>query len=154
MLPDVDPADREDVFWSRVRDAGAGFWYDLEPLPWADLLLGSLRTLDVPVLILTSPAWISDSAAGKVRWMQRAWGRKFDDYVITRHKKYLARPGALLVDDSARNVQAFRDAGAKAVLFPATYNGPAAPLYLPENRIYPATIVERVHKHILKELTI
>ena len=108
--------------WAQLEAAGADFWAQIEPTPWARELYARSREL-APTVLLTRPSRDPASASGKLAWMQAHFGgAKFGDYLIGPPKHLLARPGAVLVDDHPSNCAAFRDAGGAAVLFPALGN--------------------------------
>ena len=115
------PLDRREA-WARIEAAGADFWAQIEPTPWAGELYSRCREL-APTVLLTRPSRDPASAAGKLAWMQAQFGgAKFGDYLIGPPKHVLARPGVVLVDDHPSNCAAFREAGGAAVLFPALGN--------------------------------
>jgi len=51
------------------------------------------------------------------------------ELVLTRDKSLLARPRAVLVDDSDANVDAFRAAGGAGIVFPQPWNRAVADIY-------------------------
>ena len=114
------------TMWARIDEEGAGFWEHLAPTPFADDLVRLARDAG-RLFIASSPSSSPGSLAGKLRWLHRRLGRNFRDFAITPKKDLLAAPGRLLVDDSSRHVDAFREAGGAAVLFPTIVNGGATP---------------------------
>lgn len=111
----------EDELWKKVDQGGWPFWASLKPYPWADRLYEELRKI-APVVIATSPSLHPQSAYGKIAWLQKWKGKHFRDYMIVPKKHFLARPGALLVDDSDDKVVQYRERGGPAVLFPQVWN--------------------------------
>lgn len=116
--------------WGVINDAGAEFWSSLEPYPWAFELFDACQAAG-PTVLLTKPSRHPTSAMGKLQWMQRHFGRYlgrgargegFEDYLIGPPKHAVARPGAVLIDDSPRNCAAFEAHGGKAILFPSVGN--------------------------------
>jgi 5'(3')-deoxyribonucleotidase len=107
--------------WRAIDEAGAPFWANLEPFPWADELLTLCRSY-AETTMLTSPSKHSSSHAGKADWMANYFGRDFRDYLLGSCKHRVAHPGALLVDDSPKNCAAFVKAGGHALLFPGIGN--------------------------------
>ena len=114
------------MMWRRIDEAGPRFWSGLSPTPWADELVSLARAAG-SCAIATSPSASPDSTAGKLRWMQQRFGKRFRDFVITPHKHLLAGPGRLLIDDSPKHIDAFRAAGGEALLFPTWENGQRQP---------------------------
>jgi 5'(3')-deoxyribonucleotidase len=112
-------------YWRLIDEQGADFWAGLEPFPWlADLL--EVSRDHAPVTILTSPSIAPSCLEGKVRWLHRHFpkvnGRHFMDYLIGNQKHLLAQPRRVLIDDADSNVESFRAAGGKAILFPQVWN--------------------------------
>lgn len=107
--------------WAAIDEAGAEFWAGLDWLPWGQDLLRVCRGF-APTTLLSSPSLHPSSHAGKVMWMQRQFGRRFRDYLLGAPKHRCAHPGALLIDDSPKNCEAFRAHGGRAILFPGVGN--------------------------------
>ena len=109
------------LMWSRIRESGPKLWENLEPMPWANDLVALARSAG-EVMIATSPSLQAASLSGKLSWLQRRFGVKFRDFVISPHKYLLARPQHILVDDTLKHVESFR----KLVTggpFPSVENG-------------------------------
>lgn len=113
----------EKAMWRKVALAGRELWSEMRVLPWAHELYDRLSKIG-EVVFLTSPSQDPDSLAGKLEWLQRFTKKKdFKDYIMTSRKYLLARPDAVLIDDRLENCDKFREAGGKAVLFPAAWQG-------------------------------
>jgi FMN phosphatase YigB (HAD superfamily) len=108
--------------WARIDRAGRRFWEDLVPTPFADELDQLARSYG-SLFVATSPSLSPSSAAGKIRWIQKRYGRNFRDFAIIPRKDLLAAADRVLVDDTERHVSAFREAGGKAILVPTRGNG-------------------------------
>lgn len=75
------------------------------------------------VCILSSPTLDPDCLAGKLEWIHDHLPKRFHrQFLIGPRKHFCARPDALLVDDSDRNVDAFRAHGGQAILVPRPWN--------------------------------
>ena len=75
------------------------------------------------VHFLSSPTLSPDSLAGKLGWIQRfapSWMQR--QFLIGPSKHLCANPETLLIDDSDKNVDAFRKYGGRAVLMPRPWN--------------------------------
>jgi len=109
-----------DVFWEPLLAAPANWWIRLPVYEWTNALLyAARRHTDEKALVTTpiSPA----SAAGK--WL---WGRLHAPvfmFFTAQDKSFYAQPNSLLVDDCPANIDAWRAAGGKAILFPQSWNG-------------------------------
>jgi 5'(3')-deoxyribonucleotidase len=112
-------------FWDRIADEGPAWWANLDPHPWAAELVGMARDHAADVAILTDPSACYDSAAGKLAWIDNHVGNADRLAILTKEKHRLAFPGAVLVDDYARNCGAFEEEGGRAILFPAAHNANA-----------------------------
>lgn len=108
-------------FWDKIDSAGTGYWSDLERYSWCEELVSNVVE-HAPMAILSSPSLSPDCAAGKLEWLQNFFGRGFRDFLIGPQKHLCARPDAVLIDDSDRNVDRFREHGGHAVLFPQPWN--------------------------------
>ena len=112
-------------YWRKIDDAGPGFWEELKPYPWFEDLIALARET-APFTLLTAPSLSPHSLAGKVAWIYRHFpkvaGKRFGDFLIGRQKHLLAAPGRVLIDDAEHNVEAFRQAGGAAILFPQIWN--------------------------------
>ena len=111
----------EDTFWEKIDAAGAEFWAEMQPYPWAHDLF-DLCKLKGETILLTTNSKHHKSAEGKVLWMQKHFGRSFRNYLIGPKKEFCARPGTILIDDSDANCEKFIANGGSAILFPRSWN--------------------------------
>ena len=107
-------------FWSTI-DRTPGFWANLQPYPWKDQLL-QFAAGRGRVTIATAPALGANCASEKVQWMRQHIAADFSDYMIGRDKWLMAGPQTVLIDDSDRNIEEFRDHGGTGILFPQVWN--------------------------------
>lgn len=107
--------------WQIIHEAGAEHWANLPFHRWSRPLYDACCNLG-PTYLLTSPSNHSSCAAGKVEWIQRHFGSRFRDYIITPRKHCCAKPGTVLIDDSPRNCAEFMAHGGEIVLFPGRGN--------------------------------
>lgn len=111
-----------DTFWSNC-----GYEVFADAPPSAEcfgLLRYSVELVGVQdVFFCTKPSRNPQSAAGKLEWIRRnAPPQMQQQYHLTAHKYDLARPTRLLIDDSQDNVDEFRAAGGRAILWPRPWN--------------------------------
>ena len=73
-------------------------------------------------VILTAPSFAT--ATGKQIWIKQNLPQYYHShrYLIGPAKKYVARPGAILIDDCDRNIDQWRDAGGTGILYPRPWN--------------------------------
>ena len=110
-----------DALWQKIGVAGANWWHQIKPLPWARKLWCVCNKI-APTTLLTKP-WngagtdiMGAAADGKVRWARDFY--KTDHLHIAVHKEFCASPHSLLIDDSTENCEKFREAGGFAFHWP------------------------------------
>jgi len=112
-----------------MRYATAEFWESLDPLPWARMLVSRLR-LNYSIYLASSAgrpdrgldSYFSRACAGKGSWVSGHFPELRDGLLIVQDKRVLAGPQTVLIDDRESVVAPFREAGGRAVLFPAPWN--------------------------------
>lgn len=132
----IDVTPRE--AWKRVELAGERFWAHLPKLPHAKQLVQQCQAIG-ETTILTSPSTHPSSYAGKVVWLDHHFGRGFarQHALIGAKKHVVARPGAVLIDDSPTHCAEWAAAGGQAILFPAYGNDLHAQRTVALNHIQP-----------------
>lgn len=122
-------------FWHQIYERRPDFWHHIEPYPWAKSLYDELRKI-APVTILSKPDLNPASLDGKLNWLQRNLGvSPFEDYIFTRHKHIISRPGFLLIDDTTETIDLWRKGGGHAVTFPQPWNTPIKIVYDPQKAV-------------------
>ncbi len=111
-----------EYFWSLIDRS---VWRDAPESKEFKWLLSECEALvgRENVCILTTPTEDPECLAGKLEWIHDhfpKWMHK--QYLIGWQKHLLARPGALLIDDSDKNVDAFQKAGGQTLLVPRPWN--------------------------------
>jgi 5'(3')-deoxyribonucleotidase len=109
-------------FWQRIGTLPY-FWIKLEKYEWADELF-KMCSLMAKTVIATSPSRCSACPSEKVNWLREQGYLTADstDYMLGPHKELMARENTILIDDSDRNIEAFRAAGGRAITFPQKWN--------------------------------
>lgn len=110
----------EREFWDTIDAAGHEFWRNLPAYPWYSQLMSLFQ--GYPVTFSTTPSKCASSAYGKRLWFLDQFGSDFTDYMMGGQKFLMAKPGAVLIDDSDKNVAKFREHGGSVVLFPQLWN--------------------------------
>lgn len=109
-------------FWANIDEYGEAFWSTMDKYPWTDGLIDFLMFTD-HLYLCTSPSQSPSCLSGKMKWIQKNLPSELHrKFFITPHKEHLAGPARILIDDSERNVEKFRRAGGKAILFPQNWN--------------------------------
>jgi len=101
-------------------------WANLPWMPDGKEIYGVVRDIfgEASIRLLTAPMPNVDSASGKMEWVYRNLPQLKRKVIITTAPKdvFAQVPDSILVDDSSTNVDAWRDAGGKAVLVPRWWN--------------------------------
>lgn len=108
-------------FWNTLR-WNATFWETLKPLPNMEDVLRVARWADPEFVLVTTPSRCSSSYVGKLNWVRRHLGERFNRFVLTGDKSLMAHPDAVLVDDKEENVVRFQEAGGRGILYPRYHN--------------------------------
>ena len=104
--------------WYRIGNDFA-FWAKMTEQPWAARLIEHCRNL-AETVVCTKAVPYPGCAAGKLAW---CLDRKLTCTIVSgASKAALASPWHLLVDDAEHQVEAFRTAGGRAILWPAPWN--------------------------------
>ena len=111
--------------WERVNAMPVSWWEWLPAFRWLDTLWEGLQPFG-PVTILSLPQETDACVLGKRRWLDRKIGPGLD-VVLSGRKTRLARPGAVLIDDSEHHIRDWEAAGGHGILFPQVWN-PAEPI--------------------------
>jgi len=101
------------------------FWADLEWMHDGHDIMRIVTHYFSPhdIYLCTTPMPNSDSASGKVDWVNRHLPAYESRLIITTApKSLLASPDRLLIDDKTKSVNEFRAAGGKAILVPRPWN--------------------------------
>lgn len=116
-----------DEMWRDVDWCGCPFWEEMEPLPHFEELVRLLNDTDPDWHVITAPFGNVHSYDGKVRWLKKHFGSKFDRFSITPHKHIFKGPGRVLIDDRPKNIDSFQQndkhsQGGVGILFPSRGN--------------------------------
>ena len=107
--------------WKLIVFAGEEFWSTMEWQPGGNELVEFVKTLNVPIEILTAGS--GDSASnGKQKWLanNELGDYKFNITNIGKEKHIFADDGYLLIDDLSENIELFVEAGGLGVIHKET----------------------------------
>lgn len=110
--------------WDEIDNAGEEWWEKLSPYSWFECWRNDIRD-NSEVVLLTAPSLSPHAWSGKVRWIQRHFGRHFRNLVLcpAKHKRLLCHgPTDVLIDDSNVNISQWCSAGGLGVLWPMPWN--------------------------------
>ena len=106
-------------FW-QIIESDPEFWSKLKPMPWAYRLITQLEKI-APITICTSPSSNPSCFAQKAKWLMN-FGFSSTQLMIGSRKYLLANKGNVLIDDLAKNIAKFTEAGGKGILIPSNWN--------------------------------
>ena len=100
------------------------FWVNL---PWIQEGHEILRTLEYAfgrenICLLTSPTINPESIIGKIEWIKRELPDYKRRYLVGPAKHFCAGPDTVLVDDTDKNINAFKAGGGQTILVPRPWN--------------------------------
>lgn len=106
-------------FWKKI-DSIHDWWETIPPTEECIEFLKIASQYDSH--ICTSPASNPNCAAGKLRWLRKH--TKFDRNVVITPQKWLcAGPGKVLIDDTDKQIDKFKQVlGSKTILYPRVWN--------------------------------
>ena len=107
----------EEDMWGAIDREGVSFWANLDPLPWAKKLMKAMEELGT-VYILTSPGKCISAPSGKMEWLEKHFPEYLEKFICVRDKWIAAGEIDILVDDSIKKVEAFREHGSHAFHWP------------------------------------
>jgi len=115
------PAVPMETFWSTLS---YNFWRNLPQYPTARNFIEWLEMSgELEVCFCTASAGTPESVAGRYDWVKDYYPNKVNSMFMTSNKSPLGRiPGAILIDDSDKNVDDFRAVGGDAILVPRPWN--------------------------------
>jgi 5'(3')-deoxyribonucleotidase len=131
-----------EIFWARIRNKQPCWWYDLAEYRWTKELHKLFLGFD-EYHVCSSPGYMANAAAGKVQWINARLGRPF---VLCRDKWLLAKPGAVLIDDTPAQVDDFITHGGQAILFPQPWNDAWDTKFIDAPQLRVAHIKEQLKK--------
>jgi 5'(3')-deoxyribonucleotidase len=109
-------------FWNKLNEAGEIFWQGLLPMPWHLELMHYVEEHSTQWYIVSAPSHSPTSYTGKVKWLKKYFGPRFDRFFLTPHKELLAANGRLLIDDNEDNIKKFVEHGGMGQIFPSMSN--------------------------------
>jgi len=134
------------TMWQEIKKAGAAFWADLDPYPWAKEVVEYLHA-EYRLYFLTTPHGALDSAKGKMVWVEIFSYGMSDRIILTSQKHLLAGWGRLLIDDKPEMVKRFADCGGVGILWPQPWNGYAGGFAPSDNLPITHRLAEIVRKY-------
>lgn len=105
-------------FWENIDAAGEEFWFDLGMCNGAEELWQIVEPYNP--IVLTSPSMQPHCVSGKLKWLQKVFGRDFRDYIFcpAQHKRLLANPNSILIEDGEKNIEQWENNRGFGLLWP------------------------------------
>lgn len=120
FLDDLDIISEKDM-WEKIDAEGTKFWENLEEFPWTQKLIKELEKIS-EVYFLTSPGSCISAPSGKMEWLKNHFGEKYITKLIICKDKYIcASNDRILVDDSKKKIDKFRENGGHTFTWPNCY---------------------------------
>ena len=111
----------DEEIWDKINAKGTSFWAELELFSWAKKLVQSMEKQG-EMYFLTSPGECIPACSGKVEWVDKHFGKEYiKKTIICYPKEQCAGPNKILIDDSEKKIEKFRDSGGHAFLWPQQY---------------------------------
>ena len=107
----------EEDMWARIDSKGVEFWENLESTSWAKKLIEAMEKLGT-VYILSSPGSCISAPSGKMSWIEKHFPDYITKLICVKDKWLCASKNRILIDDSYKKIEAFREHGGHAFLWP------------------------------------
>lgn len=121
--PFLQEMDIKPSIYALLNQQPADFWENLEMTGEATELLRFITGNFQNVYFLSTPLNNAASHAGKYNWIRKHETRiKKSNYIFTKHKRLLAKPNTILIDDKDQNCIDFMNADGNAILYPQRWN--------------------------------
>lgn len=125
---------RED-FWNVIRGL-EDFWLNLETFPWNEELLKIAGIYAKKVIISSKAPEDIKCYTQKRKWLDGHGFDKYEHFMGSASKGWIAKANRVLIDDFVDNVINFVECGGEALLFPQEYNVEYLSIEkVPENRV-------------------
>lgn len=116
------------MFWDKCK--GNFFWEELGWMPDGHAILDAVRQTKRPFWLLSSPSDDPGSCSGKYAWVAKHLPELRRRLILCPDKRAVARPGALLLDDSDSNIEKWcfpnhpqsAEGGGSGLLVPRNWN--------------------------------
>lgn len=107
-------------FWGAIEKAGHDWWANMPETLECDEILNLCQHF----VISTSPLMSVHAVTGKIEWLRKKFGSKFNNYMVGKQKQLMSKPGNILIDDFETNVNKFRSVSnpGDAILVPRPWN--------------------------------
>lgn len=110
-------------FWRAITQV-EDFWCNLVPTDDAHEIMNEVESVAPTqnIFFLSSPSLDPKCHSGKIMWVNRHFPKYTRQTILTSHKHLLAGNSRVLIDDSDSNVESFKKAGGRAILYPRPWN--------------------------------
>jgi len=107
----------EEDMWKKIESEGTDWWANLDLNPWAKKLVEEMEKLGT-VYILTSPGSCVSAPSGKMEWIEKHFPDLLTKLIIVKDKWLCAGKNRILIDDSEKKIEDFREHGGHAFHWP------------------------------------
>ena len=107
--------------WKLVMAGKAEYWSGMDWMPGGQALVKYVRTLGIPLYILTAGAG-DYPKVGKQQWLKKHGLGDLPFYIVNtgKEKGKYGKKGHLLIDDKKENVDGFKSSGGMGILYKST----------------------------------
>ena len=106
----------EERMWKKISEMGEEFWEKIEPFPWHKILYNKLKKMG-QVCFLSSPSEDASSVSGKFTWLKKYY-KNTNNFIFSPEKHWCASPRSILIDDSPKKIEKFKEYGGHGYIFP------------------------------------
>ena len=107
----------EEDLWKKIDAEGTDWWANLNLNPWTKKLVEEMEKLGT-VYILTSPGSCVSAPSGKMKWIEKHFPDLITKFICVKDKWICAGKNRILIDDSEKKIEAFREHGGHAFHWP------------------------------------
>ena len=104
--------------WAMIDKEGEAWWEDMGRLPWADDLIDMLKKETKDFFFLSSPSRSPVCYSGKMKWVLKNYPKEDRSLFLGCKKHFVASPNVLLIDDTEKKINQFREYGGHAFHWP------------------------------------
>lgn len=114
ILDEEASTEEKDKAWKMVEAAGTGFWSEMEWAPDGQKLWKLVSKINPNPVLLSSPGDITCAIRGKKEWIDK--NMPGTAAFFEKVKSPYAERNAVLIDDTTKHVEAWKDAGGIGIL--------------------------------------
>jgi len=103
------------AFWGKIGEAGVKYWSEMPWYPGSKKMWNMVKNMDTKILSAPPSTKPENAKKGKAIWVKKNLGSV--ELILERNKQKYAHGQAILVDDRKDNIDKWKSAGGKGILF-------------------------------------